>query len=397
MRAITMKSKKKIIIDVVKNDNDLLICFNDDHQELYSYSWLAHHCLCDTCYDNKTNQKKVNNNKLNAVPSGINFNKKNQTLEVLWDNIHISQYTLSYLLKRVCVKNNYSEIENKKIKKTSFNDYMNNKKTNSVLKALNNDGIIILTGVPRVVNIIRSVAEIIAPIQKTIYGEIFNIRVDKKPINIAYTDQALPLHMDLPYYESPPGLQLLHCLNFNHTVQGGLSTFLDVVKVANTFMQQHPKEFNILAKIPACFQKVHINRKKPVNMIYHRPHFITNTKNELIAVNWSPPFEGPIKVNNKEMINYYHAYRKFKSAIDTAFNRYGHQFKLNTGEIVIFNNRRLLHGRTKIDKVQKKTDRWLQGCYISMDDFVNKFRTSTHSLDNNEIYHFANQNHLEHP
>ena len=32
------------------------------------------------------------------------------------------------------------------------------------------------------------------------------------PINIAYSGTKLLPHMDLVYYESPPGLQLLHCL-----------------------------------------------------------------------------------------------------------------------------------------------------------------------------------------
>ena len=33
-----------------------------------------------------------------------------------------------------------------------------------------------------------------------------------EPLNIAYGDGKLPLHMDQVYYEGQPGLQLLHCL-----------------------------------------------------------------------------------------------------------------------------------------------------------------------------------------
>ena len=32
------------------------------------------------------------------------------------------------------------------------------------------------------------------------------------PINLAYSTDELAIHMDLVYYESPPGLQLLHCI-----------------------------------------------------------------------------------------------------------------------------------------------------------------------------------------
>jgi hypothetical protein len=54
----------------------------------------------------------------------------------------------------------------------------------------------------------------------------------KDPINIAYSNAGLDLHMDLAYLESPPGLQLLHCLQFDEDIQGGLSQLLDGFRVA---------------------------------------------------------------------------------------------------------------------------------------------------------------------
>ena len=42
--------------------------------------------------------------------------------------------------------------------------------------------------------------------------QLFDVIVEEEPINIAYSGAKLLLHMDLVYYESPPGLQLLHCL-----------------------------------------------------------------------------------------------------------------------------------------------------------------------------------------
>lgn len=35
---------------------------------------------------------------------------------------------------------------------------------------------------------------------------------EEDPVNIAFTDMELDFHMDLVYYESPPGLQMLHCV-----------------------------------------------------------------------------------------------------------------------------------------------------------------------------------------
>lgn len=44
--------------------------------------------------------------------------------------------------------------------------------------------------------------------------QLFDVLVEKKLTNIAHSEVGLELHMDLPYYQSPPGLQLLHCLKY---------------------------------------------------------------------------------------------------------------------------------------------------------------------------------------
>ena len=70
-------------------------------------------------------------------------------------------------------------------------------------------------------------ANVISRPQHTVYGETFDVVVEESPINVAYSSLGLPLHQDLVYYESPPGLQMLHCLKFAGEVDGGESTLLD--------------------------------------------------------------------------------------------------------------------------------------------------------------------------
>lgn len=50
--------------------------------------------------------------------------------------------------------------------------------------------------------------------------QVFELLAEDNPANIANTGEGLPLHMDLLYYESPPGLSLLHCLRFGRTAVG---------------------------------------------------------------------------------------------------------------------------------------------------------------------------------
>ena len=88
------------------------------------------------------------------------------------------------------------------------------------------------------------------------------------PINAAYSDAELDFHMDLSHYESPPGLQFLHCLRFDDCVTGGETVFVDVWHVAETLRATCPNYFDTLTRVPATFQKMHFDRQHPVYMRY---------------------------------------------------------------------------------------------------------------------------------
>ena len=57
--------------------------------------------------------------------------------------------------------------------------------------------------------------------------QMFEVKAVEDPINIAYSTVGLEPHMDLEYYESPPGLQLLlcarYCLKRRHVAQYSLN------------------------------------------------------------------------------------------------------------------------------------------------------------------------------
>lgn len=114
-----------------------------------------------------------------------------------------------------------------------------------------------------------------------LYGEVFDVIAEPDPVNIAYTNQHLKHHHDLAYYESPPGLQLLHALRFDTSVIGGESTFVDTMAVAHTLRQLYPEHFQVLCRVPATFKKHHLNRSNPAIMEYQRPHIQLNHRDEV--------------------------------------------------------------------------------------------------------------------
>ena len=59
---------------------------------------------------------------------------------------------------------------------------------------------------------VKKLAQLIAPLQNTFYTEIFDVKVDDVPNNLAFSNEKLGFHNDITYYESSPGIQFLHCL-----------------------------------------------------------------------------------------------------------------------------------------------------------------------------------------
>jgi alpha-ketoglutarate-dependent taurine dioxygenase len=69
--------------------------------------------------------------------------------------------------------------------------------------------------------------------------------------NIAYSNKKLGWHQDLLYFESPPGIQLLHCKE--QAEEGGETGFMDAVEAADRFEKLFPEEFALLSKTPVTY------------------------------------------------------------------------------------------------------------------------------------------------
>lgn len=104
------------------------------------------------------------------------------------------------------------------------------------------------------------------------------------------------------------------------------------------------------------------------------------------AVNWSPPFQGtPVTVDSYKSkdsslskIHATHWYRQldaFQSIIDEPHRRW--EFTMEEGDLVLFDNRRVLHARKAfrdltpeearargVEVVEGEPSRWLKGCYL---------------------------------
>lgn len=267
-----------------------------------------------------------------------------------------------------------------KLAYVDFEEYMHDEKR--LLQALNflqAFGILLVRGVPETENAIEHLTSRIGRIRDTFYGRTWDVKSVPNAKNVAYTQQHLGLHMDLLYMQNPPGLQFLHCLK--NTSPGGNSLFSDGLRVAHRL---DDATFNLLARQDIAFEYrndgQHYYKERPVLEVgkHKETTFPGGSQKvqraEVLNINWSPPFQAPLpfqaQLQGSQVPRILQALRTFAYRAQDPEAVYEH--KLSEGECVIFNNRRVLHGRTAFDATQG--ERWLKGTYVDSDVFESRLR-----------------------
>lgn len=211
---------------------------------------------------------------------------------------------------------------------------------------------------------VEAIAQKFGPIMETFYGRSWDVKSVSNSKNIAYTSLNLGFHMDLLYFESPPGLQFLHCLE--NTVTGGESIFLDVFKAVEILKNAFPEDYQILTEIPVTFHY----RNDGHHMRFTRPTIIQDDINDGLKVFYAPQFQAPLNAPSSKVDAFYKAFNRFEGIL--ANPKLTFKIRMQPRDCVIFLNQRVLHGRTEFDP--ESGARHLKGTYVGIDEFKDKVR-----------------------
>jgi gamma-butyrobetaine dioxygenase len=219
------------------------------------------------------------------------------------------------------------------------------------------DGFVIFTGVPTQPQTILQVARTFGFARETNFGALFDVRSTPEASDLAYTSLPLDPHTDNPYRHPVPGVQLLHCLR-NET-SGGLSTLVDGVAAAEALQARDAEAFNLLARTPVRFRY----QDATTELVASAPPIQLDVTGRVEAVHFSPRLDFVPLRPPAELAVYYRARRALDHLLRSP--EFEIRFLLDTGELLMMDNRRLLHGRTGFNPAEGQ--RHLQGCYIDLD------------------------------
>ena len=240
-------------------------------------------------------------------------------------------------------------------------------------------GTIVVHDAPCVDGTVIDIAGRFGYVRETNFGRMFDVRSVPDSNDLAYRPIPLGPHTDNPYREPVPGIQLLHCL-VNET-SGGLSTLVDAVAVTDQLGAEDPQSLELLIDTVVRFHfrddDTALESYRPVVAVDHRRH--------VTGLHYSPRLDHIPLMSPERTQAYQRARRRLAELLaDPAFEI---RFRLDAGEVMVFSNDRVLHGRTGFDP--SEGHRHLQGCYIDHDAPRSRYRvlrrTSIRHLDQQPV------------
>tara|TARA_Y100001970_G_scaffold274035_1_gene373164 strand:+ start:6496 stop:7629 length:1134 start_codon:yes stop_codon:yes gene_type:complete len=364
---------------IKKNNSYLEVEWSDGQKSTFNYLWLRDNC--PTAHDKDSRHRMFNilNVSTNLNPKNFNINKEGK-LEIEWsEGEHTSYYDLNWLRENCyTLKNkkkynspyklwNASLQNNLESIKIDHNEILNSDKgLIKWLELLHHNGIAIVKNSPTENKSALPLLNRISHTRETFFKTPFEVINIPKPNNSAYTAHALRNHMDLPWFENPPGYQFLHCLI--NEAEGGDSSAVDAFAVAEYLKINEKEIFDTLVNTPLRF------RDKDYTQVAHRSFYapaITLTKDgDYNDIRFSVATMDALDCHPDIMENVYKAHHKFGNLLHD--DKFQIKFRLEKGDIFSFNNRRLLHGRTAFDP--NSGHRHLQGYYMDRDEVIGRLR-----------------------
>jgi gamma-butyrobetaine dioxygenase len=218
-------------------------------------------------------------------------------------------------------------------------------------------GFILVHGTPTDARSILGIASRFGYVRDTNFGPYFEVYSRPGSNDLAYRPVALGPHTDNPYRTPAPGIQILQCLQ-NET-SGGLSTLVDSLAVAQALRSEDPQGFALLSRVPVRFEF----RDAQTHLVAVKPMIELDGQGEMLGVFYSPRLEDIPLMPEQDTRSYQRARRRIAQLFEDP--AYELRFKLDPGQFMMFDNNRVLHGRTAFDP--SEGHRQLQGCYIDRD------------------------------
>jgi gamma-butyrobetaine dioxygenase len=240
-------------------------------------------------------------------------------------------------------------------------------------------GISRLRGCPTDENFNLRLSSRIGAVRDTNFGPIWDVKADIEMAghadtnSTANTNLRLGPHTDLPTRETPPGFQFLHCVV--NEAGGGHSTMADGAAIVEALRAEHPEHYEALSTLKWIF----FNRGPGIDHRWSGPFIDHSVDGSPLTLRAFYPVRAFPDMAPDDQPRAYAAMCCFSQM--AASDRFQIDYGFAPGDLVGFDNRRILHGR---DAFESGGRRHLRGIYIDHDEIRSTARVVSRRLAANE-------------
>ena len=359
--------------------DSMQIKWHSGQASIFSYFWLRDNARDPVSFDSQSHQRELFTAMVPAdiSPEQVKLKESGQFICIKWPDLeNFVDYDSGFLATYLNTADKTdvppptlwdAHNINSELVSIEFDRALSPSGTSETLKKLADYGCALVKKCPCERASVAKFANNIGYIRETIFGGLWEFEANEKMADSAYTPKELRPHTDSTYSLDAPGLQILLCMEYDAT--GGDSIMVDGFRVAHQLQQDDASLYAALGQI----EVTGIYKGDGSNLQACRPILRHDHEGRLIQVTFNNYDRAPMRLAEPQMTQLYSGIRY----LDTLFNSSNFQwrYQLEPGEMLVFDNWRLLHGRGAFHGKRK-----MAGAYLNREDYLSALRE--HNLIN---------------
>ncbi|KAJ1527753.1 hypothetical protein ONE63_007708 [Megalurothrips usitatus] len=362
-----------LYLDLKVSDDHLVITSQDSTAIKFHYFWLRDHCRCPACYNHSTHQRNLDTF---SVPYSIQPKECSivgNDVQVVWPDGHLSKYSIPWLSTqsfdsysnrvsaptRILWKGKPESVAHVPVK--SFLE--TEEGLTQLLKSLTSLGVGIVEGVEPTVDFTAKVIARVASPQRTLFGDVWEMKPSEYHEDTAYSNQALKAHTDNTYFTEAAGLQVFHVLE--HKGKGGKTLLVDGFRAAQDVKDEDINSFQVLTETSIQAEYLENGQHHALTSPVLHLHPITGKFRQIRYNLYDRSSMNTVPFS--KVMEWYQAMGLLTKAVSDRSGEWWLQ--LRPDQILFVDNWRVLHGRSAFSGT-----RWVAGGYIARTDFLSRAR-----------------------
>ena len=352
-------------LETLEVDDELRLLWRSGEISRFNFIWLRDNARDAKNFDARSHQRRVYTAGLDPEirpesarlqSAGVCIKWPDMTDEVSYPVSFLHQYGFDQPSVQEVVETWDADLEAPKMAYSTLRD-----RQGFLLESIRRYGMAIISGCPKEPAAVTEIAERLGYIRQTIFGDVWSFEADAARDDSAYSTEGLRPHTDGTFSFDPPGIQILLCLE--NVASGAESILVDGFHVAAALCRDQSDVFNDLCEIPIT------GIYKGDGVLLRADHPVFRVKDGRVCQVCFNNYDRDImRLPDDQMLRMYQGIR----VVDSMFNDRANQWRytLAAGEALVFDNWRVLHGRTAY-----KGRRKMAGAYLNREDLESRYLT----------------------